>query len=276
MKMNGGRQAPKKRPGRKNRPGLLLPVAFAAAALTAGAAVCVRVASDRLEREQALLQARDQDLRQTATPQPAPAPRGEAEVFSAAEGEGGAATKIPEEAPRPTPVFVDAEAEADADPRAASTDQAASSETAQSPAAPKDAPRAGSAGRRQKKGLDLSAYDVPARSAGGESLLPENEALSARDLNAQQMKPEKGKPWDGGRGWLGDVYRGAKRMVDSLDEATLDASKKALGSVADPSSAKIRPGGGGVKLHIEIPPETVNLSGKRKAKDAEKDGEAEK
>ena len=92
------------------------------------------------------------------------------------------------------------------------------------------------------------------------SLLPEDTSLSARDLNERgKAAAKKQDPFSERKGLIGDVYRGAKGFVDSVDAATLDASRKALGSVAQPDKATIRPGGGGVRLHLEIPPETVRI-----------------
>ena len=79
------------------------------------------------------------------------------------------------------------------------------------------------------------------------------------DLNAQQKKGRDEKEFDGGKGVIGDIYRGGKRLVDSMDAATLDATRHVFGSVARPEKAKLRPSGGGVRLNIEIPPETVKI-----------------
>ncbi|MBQ9564475.1 MAG: hypothetical protein IJU98_02705 [Synergistaceae bacterium] len=107
---------------------------------------------------------------------------------------------------------------------------------------------------------DLSAYRVNAIRADRASLLPKDTSLSARDLNRAQAADNKKKaPFEGGEGLIGDVYRGTKRIVDSVDEATLNASRKALGGVAKPDKATLRPSGNGVRLHLEIPPETVRL-----------------
>lgn len=121
-------------------------------------------------------------------------------------------------------------------------------------------PQGADARETRRAGPDLSAYRVRARSASGDSLLPKDSSLSAGAL-AKSLQPQKKASLNDGGGWLGDVYRGALRVVRSMDEATLDASRSALHGVADPSSAKLRPGGGGVQLKIEIPPETI---GKRK------------
>ena len=110
-----------------------------------------------------------------------------------------------------------------------------------------------------KKEPDLSAYKVKAHSAEGETLLPKDTSLSVEDLNAQQKKSGEKKDFDGGKGLIGDIYRGSKRLVDSMDAATLDATRRILGGVARPEKAKLRPGGGGVRLNIEIPPETVKI-----------------
>ena len=111
-----------------------------------------------------------------------------------------------------------------------------------------------------KKKPDLSAYTVNAIRSDGKSLLPKDTSLSVKDLNQRKLDAAKDKDqFTGGNGLLGDVYRGTKKFVDKVDEATLNASQKALGSVAKPNKATLRPSGGGVKLHLEIPPETVKL-----------------
>jgi hypothetical protein len=101
---------------------------------------------------------------------------------------------------------------------------------------------------------------VNAIRSDGESLLPKDTSLSVKDLNQRQRDAAKEKDhFTGGNGLLGDVYRGTKRFVDKVDETTLNASRKALGSVAKPDKATLRPSGDGVKLHLEIPPETVKF-----------------
>ena len=115
---------------------------------------------------------------------------------------------------------------------------------------------AANAKKTREAGPDLSAYRVRARSSSGDSLLPGDSSLSAGALT-ESLQPQKKASRNDGGGWLGDVYRGALRAVRSMDEATLSASRSALHGVADPSSAKLRPGGGGVQLKIEIPPETI-------------------
>ncbi len=109
-----------------------------------------------------------------------------------------------------------------------------------------------------RKEPDLSAYRVRAHSAEGESFLPRDTSLSAKDLNAQQQARTE-KEFDGGKGIIGDIYRGGKRLVDSMDAATLDATRRVLGSVARPEKAKLRPSGDGVRLKIDIPPESVKI-----------------
>lgn len=124
------------------------------------------------------------------------------------------------------------------------------------PPAPK--PRRAAHQGTDKKEPDLSAYRVRAHSAEGESFLPRDTSLSAKDLNAQQQGRTE-KEFDGGKGIIGDIYRGGKRLVDSMDAATLDATRRVLGSVARPEKAKLRPSGDGVRLNIEIPPESVKI-----------------
>ena len=106
----------------------------------------------------------------------------------------------------------------------------------------------------------MSAYRVRAHRSEGEALLPEDTSLSVKDLNRQQTAGggEK-KGFDGGNSIIGDLYRGGRRLVDSMDAATLNATRHVLGDIARPDKAKLRPGGGGVRLNIEIPPESVRL-----------------
>ncbi|MBQ7262258.1 MAG: hypothetical protein IJR14_00930, partial [Synergistaceae bacterium] len=120
----------------------------------------------------------------------------------------------------------------------------------------------------ERRALDLSAYEVDAMSADAMSadamsadaraLLPRDKSLSPRELEGHMKASEK-EPYDGGRGLLGDAYRGAQRIVGAVDEATLDASRRALGRVAEPESAKIRPHADGARLHIDIPPQSVKI-----------------
>mgnify|MGYP001696053202 CR=1 FL=1 len=119
---------------------------------------------------------------------------------------------------------------------------------------------AANAKKTREAGPDLSAYRVRARSSSGDSLLPGDSSLSAEALT-ESLKPQKKVSRNDEGGGMGAVYRGALRAVHSMDEATLAASRSALHGVADPSSARLRPGGGGVQLKIEIPPETI---GRRK------------
>ncbi len=124
---------------------------------------------------------------------------------------------------------------------------------------PTSKPRRAAPQDTNRKSTDLSAYKVKALSAKGEDYLPRDTSLSAKDLNAQQKKSSNEKGFDGGKGVLGDIYRGGKRLLDSMDAATLDATRRVLGNVARPEEAKLRPSGGGVRLKIEIPPESVNI-----------------
>lgn len=110
----------------------------------------------------------------------------------------------------------------------------------------------------ERRALDLSAYEVDAMSADARALLPRDKSLSSRELEGHMKAAEK-EPYDGGRGLLGDAYRGAQRIVGAVDEATLAASRKVLGSVAEPESAKIRPHGDGARLQIDIPPQSVKI-----------------
>lgn len=108
---------------------------------------------------------------------------------------------------------------------------------------------------------DLSAYGVRARSAEGESYLPRDRSLSASELE-EHLAPRPTSD-DGAHGLLGDIARGARKIVKAVDDATLSASRRAFGDVARPDKARIRPQGDGVRLHIDIPAHTVDLDGKK-------------
>ena len=113
---------------------------------------------------------------------------------------------------------------------------------------------------RKSAPADLSAYRPQARSDGGESCLPRDKSLSAKQLKEHLTQHTVSD--DDGKGFLGDLVRGTRRALKSLDDATLDASRRALGSIARPDEAKIRPYGDGARLHIGIPADTVNLGRK--------------
>ena len=134
-------------------------------------------------------------------------------------------------------------------------------QTAAGPAAGRG-PR--SAPARKSAPADLSAYRPQARSDRGESFLPRDKSLSAKQLK-ENLGPGTVSD-DDGKGFLGDLVRGARRALESFDDATLDASRRALGSIARPDEAKIRPYGDGARLHIGIPADTVNLGRKRQKK----------
>ena len=117
---------------------------------------------------------------------------------------------------------------------------------------------------RKSAPADLSAYRPQARSDRGESFLPRDKSLSAKQLK-ENLGPGTASD-DDGKGFLGDLVRGARRALKSFDDATLDASRRALGGIARPDKAKIRPYGDGARLHIDIPADTVNLRRKRRIK----------
>ena len=121
-----------------------------------------------------------------------------------------------------------------------------------------------SARPRKSAPADLSAYRPQARSDRGESFLPRDKSLSAKQLK-ENLGPGTVSD-DDGKGFLGDLVRGARRVLESFDDATLDASRRALGSIARPDEAKIRPYGDGARLHIGIPADTVNLRRKGRKK----------
>ena len=204
---------------KKSRPWRFLTIALCLAAVLGGAWICLL---------HAVLSQRESAPRVTA---PAPAP----------------VTELAEAAPLTLP-----EPE---EPVALARPKASPQPAAQPASKPKKTARQDTA----KKEPDLSAYKVKAHRAEGESFLPKDTSLSVEALNAQQKKGRDEKGFDGGKGLIGDIYRGGKRLVDSMDAATLDATRRILGSVARPEKAKLRPSGDGVRLNIEIPPETVKI-----------------
>ena len=139
--------------------------------------------------------------------------------------------------------------------------------TAAGPAAgsrPSGAGRPRSVPVRKSAPADLSAYRPQARSDRGESFLPRDKSLSAKQLKERLGAGTASD--DDGKGFLGDLVRGTRRVLKSFDDATLDASRRALGSIARPDEAKIRPYGDGARLHIGIPADTVNLRRKGRKK----------
>lgn len=135
------------------------------------------------------------------------------------------------------------------EPSVAGDRRSASSKPPRNAAAPKTAP------------VDLSAYRPQARSAQGESWLPRDRSVSAQGLEGHVASRPASD--DVGYGVLGDVVRGARRVLKSVDDATLAASRRALGGIARPEEAKIRPYGDGARLHIDIPAHTVDLRRKK-------------
>ena len=134
-----------------------------------------------------------------------------------------------------------------------------SSPSGTSPQMKGSAPRQGGAKKNSPAGAkgawDLSAYRVRPRVADAAGYLPG----AGRPPGAEISGTGAGKKFDAGGGLAGDVYRGVQRFVASMDAATLDASRRALSPIAKPADAKIRPHGRGVRLHIDIPPETVRI-----------------
>lgn len=108
---------------------------------------------------------------------------------------------------------------------------------------------------------DLSAYRPQARRAQGESYLPQDRSLSAGQLEGH-LAPKAASD-DEVPGLIGDIARGAQKILKSVDDATLDASRRALGDIARPEKAKIRPYEDGARLHIDIPAHTVDLRRKK-------------
>ncbi|MBQ3625431.1 MAG: hypothetical protein II948_01635 [Synergistaceae bacterium] len=103
---------------------------------------------------------------------------------------------------------------------------------------------------------DLSEYKVKAIKADEDDFMPEDTSKSVQDLKTELNVKKKVKTFDGGKGLIGDIYRGAKKIVDGADKATLDTSRKVIGETMnlDINKARLRPGGGGVKLHLDISP----------------------
>ena len=107
---------------------------------------------------------------------------------------------------------------------------------------------------------DLSEYKVKAIKADEDDFMPEDTSKSVQDLKTEFNVKKQGKKFDGGKGLIGDIYRGAKKIVDGADKATLDTSRKVIGETMDLdiNKARLRPGGGGVKLHLDILPKAKN------------------
>ena len=107
---------------------------------------------------------------------------------------------------------------------------------------------------------DLSEYKVKAIKADEDDFMPEDTSKSVQDLKTELNVKKKVKTFDGGKGLIGDIYRGAKKIVDGADKATLDTSRKVIGEPMnlDINKARLRPGGGGVKLHLDILPKAKN------------------
>ena len=91
-----------------------------------------------------------------------------------------------------------------------------------------------------------------ARRSASDDYLPDDDSMTLTQVRENVNRNGDNKE-DWGEGVVGDVIRGAQKVVRRADEATLDASRKALGNMASPDSAKIRPDGDGVRLRINIP-----------------------
>ena len=133
-------------------------------------------------------------------------------------------------------------------------------ETAHAPILEQPAPAAAvkrpggsaSAAKSRRPSVDLSAYKIQPRQASKEDYLPVDESMTTAQVkNSINGRGGEGEDW--GEGWIGDVMRGAQNIVKKVDDTTLDASRKALGDVASPDKATVRPGSDGVLLHINIP-----------------------
>ena len=106
---------------------------------------------------------------------------------------------------------------------------------------------------------NLDGFKVKAIKADEDDMLPKDKSKSLNDLKLELNKKRESKNFDGGKGLIGDIYRGAKKIVDGADKAALDASRKVGSAVdVDVDKARLRPGGGGVKLHLDIAPKGKN------------------
>ena len=105
---------------------------------------------------------------------------------------------------------------------------------------------------------DLSVYRVRPRQTARKEYLPPDESATVEQLKEKVNRHEEKEGWEG-EGFLGEIIKGAEKVVQTVDEATLDASQKALNSVASPNEATIRPNSDGVRLHINIPADSIRL-----------------
>ena len=105
---------------------------------------------------------------------------------------------------------------------------------------------------------NLDSFKVKALKADEDDFMPEDKSSSLNDLKSELNKKKESKKFDGGKGLIGDIYRGAKKIVEGADKATLDTSRKVIGETmnVDIDKARLRPSGGGVKLHLDIAPKS--------------------
>lgn len=106
--------------------------------------------------------------------------------------------------------------------------------------------------RNPAPSVDLSRYRVRARQASRGDYLPDDDSMTPEQMKENVNRQNSGRT-DWGNGLVGDIARGAQKLIRDADDATLDSSRKVLGSLASPDSAKIRPYSDGVRLHIDIP-----------------------
>ena len=105
---------------------------------------------------------------------------------------------------------------------------------------------------------NLDSFKVKALKADEDDFMPEDTSKSLNDLKLEFNKKKESKKFDGGKGLIGDIYRGAKKIIEGADKATLDTSRKVIGETmnVDIDKARLRPSGGGVKLHLDIAPKS--------------------
>ncbi|NLL36748.1 MAG: hypothetical protein GX256_04410 [Fretibacterium sp.] len=104
--------------------------------------------------------------------------------------------------------------------------------------------------------MNLSAYKPQARHAEKEVYLPPDRSQRASDLK-RNLTPPAGEME--GEGLIYDVARAAKKTLDTVDDAALRGAKWALGDVASPDKATVRPDSSGLRLHIDVPAHTLKL-----------------
>ena len=136
--------------------------------------------------------------------------------------------------------------------------RAPSQPAAASPRPVASPPPAGRKKREKNSAADLSTYKVQPRRAGKEEYMPDDESLTKEELKEAVNRNAGGSEWEA-EGLVGNIIQGAKNVIDKVDDVTLDASRSALGSVASPDSAKIRPQSDGVNLRIKIPTDGLHI-----------------